>query len=112
PTVVLVGGEGKELGRLAYVKGAADWVKKAEGLLTKAGVKPPEKKVVDATWGESYEKAVARAKKEKRLIIADFTGSDWCGWCIKLKKEVFETKEFKDWSGKTVVLLEVDFPHE
>jgi thioredoxin-related protein len=42
----------------------------------------------------------------------DFTGSDWCGWCIKFKKEVLDTQEFKDYAAKNVVLVEVDFPNK
>lgn len=63
-------------------------------------------------WGISYKAAVAQAKKEKKLILVDFTGSDWCGWCIKLKKEVFDTDEFKKWAKDNVVLLEIDFPRD
>ena len=40
----------------------------------------------------------------------DFTGSDWCGWCIKLQKEVFSQPEFKEYASKNLVLVEVDFP--
>jgi len=40
----------------------------------------------------------------------DFTGSDWCIWCQKLKKEVFTTPEFEAWAAKNVVLLELDYP--
>lgn len=61
-------------------------------------------------WLNSYDKAAALAKKTDRLILADFTGSDWCGWCIKLKKEVFNTPTFQKWASENVVLLEVDFP--
>ena len=61
-------------------------------------------------WLTSWEEAVARSKKEKKPILVDFTGSDWCGWCIKLKKEIFETKDFKDWARDKVILLELDFP--
>ena len=39
-----------------------------------------------------------------------FTGSDWCGWCIKLQKEVFFKPEFEAWAKKNVVLVELDFP--
>src|SRR6202011_321292 len=45
-----------------------------------------------------------------KLLLVDFTGSDWCGWCIKLNKEVFSKPEFKDYANKNLVLLEVDFP--
>ncbi|MBI5725933.1 MAG: thioredoxin family protein [Planctomycetes bacterium] len=61
-------------------------------------------------WLTSYAKAVEAAKKDKKLILADFTGSDWCGWCKKLKAEVFDTDEFKTWAAKNVILLELDFP--
>lgn len=63
-----------------------------------------------AGWLESHPQALAEAKKTGRPVLADFTGSDWCGWCIKLKKEVFDTPAFKEWAGKNVVLLELDFP--
>jgi len=64
----------------------------------------------DRGWETSYDKAVAAATRTGRLRLADFTGSDWCGWCIKLKKEVFSTKQFKAWASKNVILLELDFP--
>lgn len=63
-----------------------------------------------AEWTTDYEKALAEAKKSNKLVLADFTGSDWCGWCKLLKKEVFDTDEFKAWADKNVVLLELDFP--
>ncbi len=43
-------------------------------------------------------------------MLIDFTGSDWCGWCIKFKKEVLDTDEFKAYAAKNVVLVELDFP--
>ncbi len=56
--------------------------------------------------------AQREAKAEQKLLLVDFTGSDWCGWCKKLKREVFETPEFKDYARKNLVLLEVDFPRK
>ena len=63
-----------------------------------------------AGWDDDYEKALAQAKAEKKMVVLDFTGSDWCGWCIKLDKEVFSKKEFKDYAKDNLVLVEVDFP--
>ena len=63
-----------------------------------------------AGWDDDYEKALAKAKAEKKMVVLDFTGSDWCGWCIKLDKEVFSKKEFKDYAKDNLVLVEVDFP--
>ena len=64
-----------------------------------------------AGWDDDYEKAVAQAKAEKKMVLLDFTGSDWCGWCIKLDKEVFSQPEFKDYAKENLVLVEVDFPN-
>ena len=63
-----------------------------------------------AGWDDDYEKALAKAKAEKKMVLLDFTGSDWCGWCMKLDKEVFSKKEFKDYAKDNLVLVEVDFP--
>ena len=65
----------------------------------------------DSTWIVGWKAASTKATESKRPVLANFTGSDWCGWCKKLKKEVFDTKEFLDWAKTSVVLLEVDFPH-
>ena len=64
----------------------------------------------ELAWGTDLDAAVAKAKKEKKIVLVDFTGSDWCGWCIKLKKEVWDTKEFADYAKENVVLVELDFP--
>jgi len=61
-------------------------------------------------WDDDYAKAVAQAKTEKKMVLLDFTGSDWCGWCIKLDKEVFSKPEFKSYAKDNLVLVEVDFP--
>lgn len=63
-----------------------------------------------STWTDSYTAAAAESKKSGKPIFAFFTGSDWCGWCKKLRSEVLDTPEFAAWA-KNVVLLEVDFPH-
>src|SRR5262249_3241150 len=47
-----------------------------------------------------------------KLILIDFTGSDWCPWCIKLKKEVFSQSEFVEYAEKNLVPVEVDFPRK
>jgi len=61
-------------------------------------------------WNTDLAKAQEQAKKENKLVMLDFTGSDWCGWCIKLNKDVFATQEFADYAKKNLVLVEVDFP--
>lgn len=61
-------------------------------------------------WEVDLEKAQAISVKTGKPILANFTGTDWCGWCIKLKKEVFVKDEFIKWANENFVLLEVDFP--
>jgi thioredoxin-related protein len=65
-----------------------------------------------AGWTDDYDKAIEKAKAEKKNVLLDFTGSDWCGFCMKLDKEVFDTPKFKEWAKKNVVLVQVDFPHK
>lgn len=64
----------------------------------------------EAKWYDSFEEASKIAKKTNKPILANFTGSDWCGWCIRLDKEVFSKAEFQKWAKENVVLLTVDFP--
>jgi thioredoxin-related protein len=61
-------------------------------------------------WMTDLGKAQAKAKEENRLVLMDFTGSDWCPYCIKLQKEVFSTPEFTAYAKKNLVPVEIDFP--
>ena len=64
----------------------------------------------DSLWLTDFEKAKKEAAKRDVPILADFTGSDWCGWCIKLKKEVFKKYDFKKFAKDNLVCVLVDFP--
>ena len=61
-------------------------------------------------WFDSYELAHRESLRTGKPIMAAFTGSDWCGPCIQLKKRVFETPQFKSWAAQNVVLVELDYP--
>lgn len=61
-------------------------------------------------WQTDLAKAQAQAKKENKLVMLDFTGSDWCGWCKKLNADVFSKSDFNEYAKKNLVLVEVDFP--
>jgi thioredoxin-related protein len=61
-------------------------------------------------WGTSIAQAQTQAKQENKLVMIDFTGSDWCSWCKKLDREVFSTSQFKQYAAQNLVLVEVDFP--
>jgi protein disulfide-isomerase len=64
----------------------------------------------ELSWETDMSKAVERAEKENKVIMLFFTGSDWCGWCIRLQNEVFKQADFKSWAQEKVVLVELDFP--
>lgn len=64
----------------------------------------------ELTWLTDYDAALEQARREEKALLIDFTGSDWCGWCMRLKAEVFDTPEFAAFANANLVLLEVDFP--
>jgi thioredoxin-related protein len=65
----------------------------------------------EVKWLTSVPEAQALAKKENKLVLMDFTGSDWCSWCKKLDAEVFSKPEFSDYAKKNLVLVQLDFPN-
>ena len=62
-------------------------------------------------WYTDLDEAKAVAAKENKPLLVDFTGSDWCGYCIKLHAEVFDKPEFEEFA-KNYVLVELDFPNK
>jgi len=65
----------------------------------------------ELSWQTNLETAKQQAKKEDKVVLMDFTGSDWCGFCIRLKKAVWDKPEFAKYAEKNLVLVELDFPH-
>ena len=63
-------------------------------------------------WMTDLAKAQEKAKVEKKLVLVDFTGSDWCPPCRALHKNVFTSSEFNEFAAKNLVLVEVDFPRK
>lgn len=63
-------------------------------------------------WLTDLEEAKKVAKKENKSILIDFTGSDWCHFCVLLNDEVFSKDEFLKAAEKDFVLVEIDFPRK
>ena len=61
-------------------------------------------------WHTDVNKAVNISVQTGKPLFFFFTGSDWCGWCKRLVKEVFIKEEFKTWATKNAILVELDFP--
>ena len=57
-------------------------------------------------WLVNYDEVYKASIEQDKPIMANFTGSDWCGWCKKLKKAVFDTETFKKWAAENVILFE------
>jgi protein disulfide-isomerase len=66
----------------------------------------------ELVWETNVNKAMEVSNKTKKPMLLFFTGSDWCGWCIRLQKEVLKTPEFAKWAKENVVLVELDYPRK
>lgn len=64
----------------------------------------------ELVWQTNVNKAMEISKKTKKPLLLFFTGSDWCGWCVRLQNEVLKTPEFAAWAKENVVLVELDYP--
>lgn len=64
----------------------------------------------ELTWYTDMNAAMEQSATTGKSLMLFFTGSDWCGWCMKLQKEVFKTTEFVTWAKENVILVELDFP--
>jgi thioredoxin-related protein len=62
------------------------------------------------TWYTDINQAYELSNKTSKPIFAFFTGSDWCGWCHRLERNVYSKPGFKEWAARNVILLELDFP--
>jgi thioredoxin-related protein len=65
-----------------------------------------------APWLIYSQQALDKAGYEGKLVLMDFTGSDWCGWCMKLEAETFSQPEFISYAANNLVLVQVDLPHK
>lgn len=63
-------------------------------------------------WRTDYQAAMVDAKAQNRRVFLFFTGSDWCGWCVRLQREILTTSEFAQFANENLVLIELDFPRK
>lgn len=63
-------------------------------------------------WNGNFEETLKTAKSSHKAILVNFSGSDWCGPCIRLKQEIFESEVFKDYASKSILLVRADFPRQ
>ncbi len=87
-------------------------LKPQEELLVDLPVEEAVKETVEAplVWHEDFMAAREIAREQGRTLLVNFTGSDWCGPCIALEKNVFSQPAFLDYAAESLVLVKVDFP--
>lgn len=68
--------------------------------------------IPSVTWLGDIKEAAAKAAKEDKLIVINFSGSDWCGPCIRLRKEILESAIFEGYAKEHLVLVRADFPRQ
>ncbi|MES2378705.1 MAG: thioredoxin family protein [Bacteroidota bacterium] len=64
------------------------------------------------TWLGNFNTAMEEAARSHKLIVVNFSGSDWCGPCIRLRKEILESDTFTDYAAQHLVLVRADFPRQ
>ena len=64
------------------------------------------------TWMGDFDTAKVKAANEHKLILVNFSGSDWCGPCIRLRKEILESDAFTNYASDKLVLVRADFPRQ
>lgn len=75
-----------------------------------ADIENSDEPVEPVEWETDYERALAMAAEQDKRVLINFTGSDWCPPCIRLKDEVFEDQVFHRYAKENLILLELDFP--
>ncbi|MFZ0827440.1 MAG: thioredoxin family protein [Verrucomicrobiia bacterium] len=63
------------------------------------------------TWSLDLPQALARARAGNKMVLIDFTGSDWCPWCIKFDEDVLSQPKFAAYADQKLVLVLADFPN-
>ncbi len=109
-----------DLAQAIELKQAADKAKFHAQLLQQPDAHPPDMTrapVARTTetaglWGDDFPTVLKQAQAEKKLVLLNFTGSDWCEWCMKFDQEVLVTDHFTRYAAKNLVLLKADFPHQ
>jgi len=66
--------------------------------------------LIPISWKTDFKKAEDIAQTEHKFMVLNFSGSDWCGPCIRLHKEIFDSEAFTKYAGDHLILVNADFP--
>lgn len=68
--------------------------------------------VVQVIWSVDFNESRKQAQETHKLMLINFSGSDWCGPCIRLRKEIFESDTFESYAQKRLITVRADFPRQ
>ncbi|MCC8423701.1 thioredoxin family protein [Mucilaginibacter sp. UR6-11] len=68
--------------------------------------------ITNITWLGDFNEATHEAAKSHKLILINFSGSDWCGPCIRERKEILENEVFENYAADHLILVRADFPRQ
>ncbi len=113
PTILILNAEGEVLSQAGYQPGGPSaFIKTIEESISYVEDHKNDTYTDNGglEWYLLLEKAKEVSQKEEKPILVNFTGSDWCTWCFKIRDEIFSKKEFVEYAKKNLVLLQFDFP--
>lgn len=103
----------------AELKQADNQARYHDQLMHQSAVRPPDSppeqpaavaNASEPVWRNDLSGALQQARSENKLVLLDFTGSDWCRWCIKFDHDVLSTEQFSAYAGQRLELVKLDFP--
>lgn len=95
---------------IVVILGAFYWLSERSTSVTKISENRAAATSTASTWSTDYKKAQNEARASHKLVLINFTGSDWCGYCIQLDRAILSQPQFKDYANRNLILLEIDFP--
>jgi thioredoxin-related protein len=95
---------------IVVILGAFYWLSERSTSVAKISENRAAATSTASTWSTDYKKAQNEARASHKLVLINFTGSDWCGYCIQLDRAILSQPQFKDYANRNLILLEIDFP--
>ena len=95
---------------IVVILGAFYWLSERSTSVAKISENRATATSTASSWSTDYKKAQDEARASRKLVLINFTGSDWCGYCIQLDRAILSQPQFKDYANRNLILVEIDFP--
>ena len=97
---------------IVVILGAFYWLSERSTSVAKISENRATATSTASSWSTDYKKAQDEARASRKLVLINFTGSDWCGYCIQLDRAILSQPQFKDYANRNLILVEIDFPRQ